>query len=530
MTNLIELIKINLLGLTGINKSRFSKNHKEKKNAKLNAILLGSTAILFCYYIYMFADSMMEVFILLNKPEYLLVIFMLICSSYILIANIFKGPQTIFKFKDYDLLLSLPIKKRTVILSKLISLYLYNLLFQLIILVPAFIVYVQNIPISFVFVILYVITFFIIPIIPIIIATLLGTIINYISSKLKFKSFSNILFSLLLVAGIMYANYKFNLLKMDDIVVGQINIVDKLKYFYPMIYLYLRCLEDLSIMSLLLMLLSTIGFVTLFFLLISRYHSMINQSLTSESKHHFKFKKIKEVTPFMALYKKEIKRYLSSPVYVLNTAIGLIFMVIGVIALAFMGVKPLEKILEIPDLSAIIQQGLPFIITLFCTMTCTTHCALSLEGKHFWIIRSLPVSFETVILAKILLNLSLCFPAIIVCGTALNFILDLSWGIRILLYVTPMIATILIALIGITLDILFIKLNWDNEVIIIKQRIPALVTVFIGIFLGIIPLVIKYNIKNWLYVSAITLIYMTLGFIMIYLVKKISANKLKELN
>ena len=163
-------------------------------------------------------------------------------------------------------------------------------------------------------------------------------------------------------------------------------------------------------------------------------------------------------------------------------------------------------------------------------MTCTTHCALSLEGKSFWVTRSLPVSFEKIILAKIMLNLSLCFPAIIICGTALNFILDLSFGIRVLLYITPMIATILIALIGITLDVIFLKLNWDNEVIVIKQRIPALVAVFIGIFLGIVPLAIKHNINNWLYVSAITLIYIALVFIMIYLVKKISVNKLKDLN
>lgn len=530
MTKLYELIKINLLGFSGLNKTIHSKDRKEKTKAKLNMVLLGSVGLLFGYYIYMFASSMIKIFLAMNKPEYLLVIFMLLCTSYLLIVNIYKGPQTIFKFKDYDLLLSLPITKKAIIISKLATLYLYNMVFQVIILIPVLIVYLEHVKTTELFYLLYFLSFILIPIIPIVIATLLGTLINYSASKFKYRSLINILGSIVLVGIMLFLNYKLTIIKMDDLVLGQVNIIDRLKYFYPIIYLYLKCMADLSIISFCLMLLLTAGVLGMFLLIINRYHDIINQAITGERKNEFLTVKVKQRSVFNTLYGRELKKYFSSPVYVLNTAIGLIMLVGLVLALVLFGLQPIEKYLKIPDLNSVIQQGLPFIITLFCTMSCTTHCAISLEGKNFWIIRSLPISFRQVIGAKIMLNISLCIPVIIICGTILNLVLDLSLAIRFLLYITPIVAVVLISYVGIILDLLFLKLDWDNEVIIIKQRIPALVAILIGILIGLIPLVLDYPIKNWLYILAITIIYLLLTIIMIYLLRKISQKRLTELN
>lgn len=530
MTKLFLLVKNNLLGFSGLNKVKYAKGKKERHSSQLNLVLFGSVAILFCYYIYMFASSAMKAFIMLNKPEYSLVFFMLICSSYILVVNIFKGPQTIFKFKDYDLLLSLPVSKKAIITSKLVSLYLYNIVFQVIILIPTLVVYLKNVEVTPSFFVMYFLCFLIIPIIPIIIATFLGTMVNYIASKFKFKNLSTILFSIILMAIVIVVNYKLGSIKMEDLVLGQINIVEKLKYFYPLIFLYLKCITNLSVISLLLMIFSTSLILGLFLIILSHYHSKINQSLTGERKSKNNYYKVKSRKVGKALYQRELKRYFASPVYVLNTAVGLVMLLILVGSLAIFGLDKIAVYLKMPDLNKTIQQSLPFIVTLFCTMSCTTHCTISLEGKYLWIIRSLPVKFTKVLNAKIMLNISLCYPVIIICATALNFLLDLSWGIRVLIYITPMIAVLLNSYVGIILDLLFLKLDWDNEVIVVKQRIPALVAIFFGMLIAIIPIVIKYSIKNWMYICAITIIYAALAIIAIYFANKISLKKIDTLN
>lgn len=55
---------------------------------------------------------MIDGFIMLNIPYMFLTLFMLFSSMFILATNIFKVNGTIFNFKDYDLLMSLPVKKK----------------------------------------------------------------------------------------------------------------------------------------------------------------------------------------------------------------------------------------------------------------------------------------------------------------------------------------------------------------------------------------------------------------------------------
>ncbi|HOZ88767.1 MAG TPA: hypothetical protein PK737_00835 [Bacilli bacterium] len=530
MTKLYLLIKNNLLGFSGINKIKYAKSGKERRSAQFNFILFGAVAVLFCNYIYLFAKSAMKVFIMLNKPEYLLVLAMLICSSYILIVNIFKGPQTIFKFKDYDLLLSLPVTKRVIIVSKLIALYLYNILFQIIILLPPLIVYIKNVKVDSTFYFMYVVCFLIIPILPIVVATLLGTIVNYLASKLKFKNMSTVLFSIILMAIILVVNYKLGATKLNDLVIGQINIIDKIKYPYPLIFFYQKCITEASYLYLLLMIVITTIGSGLFLVIISRYHSKINQSLSGEHKNLKTNYKVNPKSRFKALFIKEIKRYFASPVYVLNTIVGLVMLLLLLGALIYFGLDQVSAYLKIPNINNIIEKSLPFVITLFCTMSCTTHCSVSLEGKTFWIMRSLPVAINQIMTAKIMLNLFFCIPVILISATILNFMFELTLAIRILLYITPIIAVILSSYLGLLLDLVFLKLDWDNEVYVVKQRIPALIAVFSGMLLAIIPMAIKYAIKNWYYITAITIIYTILALIFIYLVKRISEQKLNHLN
>ena len=51
-------------------------------------------------------------------------------------------------------------------------------------------------------------------------------------------------------------------------------------------------------------------------------------------------------SPFMALYRKELKRYFSSTIYVMNTGFGVVLLLIATVFIAIFGVENLDALLE----------------------------------------------------------------------------------------------------------------------------------------------------------------------------------------
>ena len=88
---------------------------------------------------------------------------------------------------------------------------------------------------------------------------------------------------------------------------------------------------------------------------------------------------MKSSSALQALYKKELRRYFSSSIYVLNTAIGYVMMFALSVGLCVMGVDKLEDSLQ---MQGVINKGLPLILAMFCRMRPTTVSLISLEGKQ----------------------------------------------------------------------------------------------------------------------------------------------------
>ena len=76
-------------------------------------------------------------------------------------------------------------------------------------------------------------------------------------------------------------------------------------------------------------------------------------------------------------------------------------------ALLFTGPERIKEILPVPvDLAGIA----PFLLAgTFCMMT-TAATSVSMEGKNWWLVKSLPLPTKTILDAKILMNLILVLP------------------------------------------------------------------------------------------------------------------------
>ena len=133
-------------------------------------------------------------------PAYML----MIISVITLIMTMFKTNGILFGFKDYDMVMSLPVKTSAVITSRFMMMYVLNFLFECVVIIPASIIYAINVVPEPSYYIMMIISIFIIPLIPMTIATALGAIITAISCRFKYKNLFSILMSFGFFLGFFY--------------------------------------------------------------------------------------------------------------------------------------------------------------------------------------------------------------------------------------------------------------------------------------------------------------------------------------
>ena len=121
------------------------------------------------------------------------------------VFNTFSG---LYLSKDNDLMLSLPIPVRYLLVSRLLSVYLMGLMYAAVVIVPAVIVYWVVTPVTALSVIGSVLLVALISGIVLILSCLLGWVVAKASLKLKNKSFVTVLLSLLFIGAYYFLYFK----------------------------------------------------------------------------------------------------------------------------------------------------------------------------------------------------------------------------------------------------------------------------------------------------------------------------------
>ncbi|HOO67902.1 MAG TPA: hypothetical protein PLC53_00860 [Bacilli bacterium] len=524
MSNLLLLTKINIKSLI----KNYSSN---KKKSSLGVLLIIGVLIYLEYSIYITADLMMEGYKLLNIPYMLIAQFMLITSLFVLFTNMYKSSGTLFKFKDYDLLMSLPIKKSTIITSKIIILYILSLFYTLFFMIPIFITYAINVNVTFIFCLLFFLTIFIIPMVPLIISTIIGVLISSISSRFKHKNIVNYIIMIAILLGVMY--YTMNINNMSSIDMANIgkSMVNTFNKIYPLTGLYVNIISNSNILSLLLYMLIPITIFYIFIKIIIKYYSKINDRLSSYTKSNkYKMSKTNRHSSIIALYKKELKRYTSSAIYVMNTSVGVILLTIFVIGFVIFGSDKINELMGIPELSSILLTTGPLLIGAFFLLSCTTSASISLEGKNLWIIKSIPIKVKEIFFSKIMVNLTILIPAIIINSTILCIYLKTDLLDTIFMFITPIIYSLFISILGIVINLLFPNFTWKNEIKVIKQSMSAFLTIMIAMVIAIVPLSISYDINSNIYILIITSIVLVITYVLYLYINSYGIKVFNRLN
>ena len=149
-----------------------------------------------------------------------------------------------------------------------------------------------------------------------------------------------------------------------------------------------------------------------------------------------------------------------------------------------------------------------------------------MEGKKFWIIKSLPIDAKKYIRSKLLFSYLIMGPVMIIASVVACIIIKANWIDFICILLVPQVAALLYSLIGLLLNLKFYNLEWDNPTQAVKQGANIVLPMLIdfGIFghlVGVTVVGIIFDISlTW----AILLIVSILCLVFYLIIRKHGVN------
>ena len=380
-------------------------------------------------------------------------------------GSVFNTYSSLYLAKDNDLLLSLPIPLRVIISSRLVTVYLMGLMYSAVVIVPAVIVYWVQVAHSAAAIVGGLLTVAIVSLIVLLLSCLLGWVVAKISLKLKHKSITTVLVSLLGI-GLYYFIYFKAQTVISDLVANAVVYGVKIKGAAYPLYLFGRMAEgDWTAMALVSA--AVVLLTALTWLLLSRSFLRLATSGGSTGKARYREKKARVRSLPAALLGKECRRFVSSPNYMLNCGMGVLMIPAAGVLLLLKGGEWLGLLKAVlPGAESTLAIS---VACLLASMNDMAAPSVSLEGKSLWVLQSLPVSAWEVLKAKLKMQLVFTgIPMLVFLACALP-VLGLSPVLSLLAAAGSLLAVLLLALFGLTMGLKMPNLHWSSEIAPVKQ-------------------------------------------------------------
>ena len=525
----ILLLKNLILSTSQINKYKHCKD--KKKKSKIIGGFVGMTILYLMIMAYCIATCV-------GYGEYGLIeaapgMCAMVISILAFIFTFFKTNGYLFNFKEYDMLMSLPFKTRTVAACKFLYMYVNSLPWYLSISLSMMIGYgIYAKPAMYIYPLWIILALFL-PVIPMLISAFIGFLIAKVSAGFKKKNLIQTVLTMVFVLFCFFIRFfmedMFRNNKIQATLEGMSATTDNAGKIYLPINWFTNAIIKTEISDILLLCgISILLFAVVFCIVGGSYRSINSKLKSHAAAKNYKMTKQKKTGILHAIVFKEWKRMTGSTLYMTNGAMGMVFALILGGAALVLGPDKIEELIvkAIPAGSSLIQPAIPLAVYFFVGMFSSPACSPSLEGKNYWIVQSLPIHKKTLYQGKMLFNMYLTVPF-------MEFgIIALCIGTR-----TPIIDTILYLILGFVLcafstawgcvcGVKHMKLDWENEIEVIKQgtgvMIYLLPNMFVSMILIVVVVFLGMVIEHSLLTALLILIYGLLAFLSYKKVMKIS--------
>ena len=520
---------------------------KSKNESKISKIILPIVLTLIVMLsVGSYAAMLAEELVKYNLTYIILTIFIMVTSLLTLIEGIYKSQGILFEAKDNDLLFSLPISKPKIFFTRLFKLISFEFLYNSLFMLPAMIVYAMYEKPSIAFYIISLIMLVLLPIIPTIVACIIGYIIKGLSSKFKAKNAVQVVITSAMLILIFYAS--FNMQGFITNITQNANSINEVitKIYYPA-GLYINLIQNFNILDLVILLAINIAPAIIFVYIASIFYFKITSRLGEKSNSKKKAnwaksedKTFKVKSQLSGLISKEMKRFFSSPVFIINAGFGIVLLVVATIAMAINFEGMIEAItqqenmeISIAEIKAIIPKIYYGFVVFVSCMTSLTSSMISLEGKSYNITKSLPVTPEKILLAKVLTSNIISIPVILICDIIFFVVFKVAIIDIVFILLASIIMPTFTALIGLLMNLKYPKMDATSDTEVVKQSMSSALSVFIGMFVGMLSIfvmVMGNSINLNLVIILELLVFSVIVIVLWKILQKYGVKKFKDIN
>lgn len=429
------------------------------------------------------------------------------------------------KSLDTDLLLSMPIKKWTIIVTKTISKYVFDFFFVFVLLAPYLVLYMIFDGFDVVFLIMSLLLVFLLPLMSVGLSYVIDFVTTRMFNRVRIGGLLKSIFSVFVFATILV------LLTIKTSTYGTVQFASMEDYFAdrPITNILLKFLFERSFISIFVLLVITIiPFIIGMILFSFNYGKDLLGYVGKNKNYSFKCSK----SGFANMFKKEITYYANTPAYIINTIIGPIMILVLSIMIASMGV---DKIMGYLGVNVSLDLIVGFIVLVFLgaiSMTYISACSVSLEGKNFWIIKSLPINEKVLFFAKIFNNFIIIEPFVLISSIILFVSLKLSFLQFLCLLLVPTLFALLISCGGLLINIWLPRFDWEREEQVVKQGMSTLITMIYGLVLTCVPvaLYLVFDVTSFitLFITSLSL-YIVIFVAIVFALFSIGIKRFRKL-
>ncbi len=398
--------------------------------------------------------------------------------------TIFTAKSQLFEAKDNELLLSLPVRPRDILLARMLAILLIDYLFELIITVPVMVAWCMlgqfTIPGLFCFIL----SLLFMPLLALSLACLVGWVLSLIAAHVSRPQVVSTVLSIIFLA--LYIAFCLGMNTYAQLIVTNANAVSvAIQKIFPMFAQLGYAITYGNFLSLLYYALwMIIPFVITCIILACTFVHIITtkrggvNAVYREKNAHVRSHGI-------ALLVREFRHLISSATYMMNAGLGLLFLPICGIA-AFFVVDPAFAALidSIPgmDAKALFPAGAALVLIFVSSLTMFTASSISLEGHAIYDLKALPIRGRSFLFSKLAMQLILITPLSLLASLLCMIALPCTPLMGLLLFVAPMIFNVFYAVFGLAMNIAFPAFDWVSETAVIKQSKSVCVTMIMNMF------------------------------------------------
>lgn len=417
-----------------------------------------------------------------------------------------KADGTLFGMADYDLVMSLPFPRRTIVASRMGTLFLSATLLGAVFMVPLYAVYFSHVGIDVLSLVAAVLSVLLGPAIPTSLAIFVSFGLTAVAARFRHANLVYIVFTLVALVAFVLGSYSFSFsASMGDeqevfaAMAGTVaSMQGALASVYPPAGLVANAVTNANASALIVFLVISLAIPAACLEIMQRNYLTINGLLASGNKRGSARmgktldRSARTSSPFKALVIKELRTQIGIPTYAINCLFGYLLMIMLSVALTVVGARDVleASILEragsgvdLPMLRSAIDQIfllVPWFLAFCAVVSPTAAVSISLEGRSAWLMATAPVSMRTIVGAKLASNV-IPMAAVLTISTLVLLFggqIDLLGAAEALIIGSGLFYAVIN--LGMLCDARRPNFAWSNAQDVVKRSMPIMVCVIGG--------------------------------------------------